>query len=526
MKRREFLIKTAAASTIPLVLGGYQISNSSPIFNKLAENAQNDDNILIVVQLNGGNDGLNTVIPLDQYDKLIKLRKTVLLPEYATLSVTDEIGFNPAMRGMHNLHKEGKLLTIQNVGYPEPNYSHFRSTDIWTSGSASDKIVNSGWLGRYLDNKYPGYPNNYPTEEVPDPLSITIGGTISMTCQGPIYSMGLVLQNTTDFYDIRTDGEDTAPKTNAGLQLDYIRTIADKTKVYTTTIKTASDKGKNLSTKYPATNVNKLADQLKIVAQLINGGLKTKVYVVTLGGFDTHSLQVNEAGSTNGVHSILLGYVSQAIEAFQDDLKLMGKEDKVVGMTFSEFGRRITENDSLGTDHGAAAPLFFFGTKINAGILGTNPVISDDTTVEDNLPYQFDFRDVYNNILVDWFNVDIPTAESLMNKEFKQLPIFKTLTSVNDRNSNELADKDIVLGYNYPNPFITSTDLKYRVKSGLVEIDLYDINGVIVKSLLSKYQDKGEYNLTIYSDNLSNGTYYIRLKNNNVSTTQSIVLMK
>lgn len=523
MKRREFLKKSAIASTVPLVLNGFQIAKSSPIFDKIAESSNVDDNILVVIQLNGGNDGLNTVIPLDSYEKYIKHRPTVGVKYNEILKLNETVGFHPSLTHLRNMHNEGKVLTIQNVGYPEPNLSHFRSTDIWTSGSSSQEVITSGWLGRYLDNKFPGYPNNYPTEEVPDPLSITIGGTISMTCQGPIYGMGLVLQNTTNFYEIRTIGEDTSPRTNAGYQLDYIRSVAEKTQVYNATIKNAAEKGKNLSQKYPEANQNRLADQLKIVAQLINGGLKTKVYVVTLGGFDTHALQVNSEGEILGSHSILLNWLSEGIDAFQDDLKLMGKEDKVVGMTFSEFGRRIMENDSLGTDHGAAAPQFFFGTQINAGILGNNPNIPDTITVNDNLDMQFDFRDIYNNVLVDWFKVDVKTAEELMYKEFVQLPIFKNVTSVRGNFGN---DNYINLGYNYPNPAITSTDFIYKVRDGLVIINIYDVNGNLIKKIIKERKSMGEYKHTLYVNDLPNGMYYIRLENDNNSRTQIMNVMK
>jgi len=523
MKRREFLNKTALASTIPLVLGGFNISKSSPIFEYLANASQDEDKILVIIQLNGGNDGLNTVIPLEYYSQLFKARQNIIVPENSVLKYNEKVGLHPSLKEIDNLSKEGKLLTIQNVGYPEPNFSHFRSTDVWTSGSASDKYVQSGWIGRLLDKKYPEYPKNYPNNNMPDPLSITIGGTLSMTCQGPIYNMGLVVKNTTNFYEMRTNGEDIAPNTNAGQQLEFLRTIASKTKVYTQTIKTASEKGKNLSTLYPAANSNKLADQLKIIAQLINGGLKTRVYVASINGFDTHAGQVEEKGNTDGVHSYLLKSISVAVNAFQDDLKLMKKEDKVVGMTFSEFGRRIIANDSFGTDHGAAAPLFFFGTEIQSGFLGDNPIIPENAVVDTNVPMQFDFRDIYMNILVDWFNLSIAEAESLMFKEFRYLPIFKQAnTSIN----NQCSNSDISIGYNFPNPFDYSTSFKYKVNEGRVKLSLYDYRGYELYLILDDYKTKGEYEQTIYSNNLNSGVYYLKLENNHQSKMNLITVMK
>ncbi|MGB0840608.1 MAG: DUF1501 domain-containing protein, partial [Chitinophagales bacterium] len=194
-------------------------------------------------------------------------------------------------------------------------------------------------------------------------------------------------------------------------ELDYIRQSMLQTNQYTTVIQDAYGMGGNLSALYPEAGENPLATQLQTIARLINGGLQTKIYIANIGGFDTHANQVVAGDTAIGPHADLLAQINEAIVAFQDDLSLMGREDEVIGMTFSEFGRRIASNDSWGTDHGAAAPLVVFGTKVNAEIFGANPEIPSEVEVQANVPMQFDFRSVYGSILMDWFGV----AESVIH---------------------------------------------------------------------------------------------------------------
>ncbi|MDH3710905.1 MAG: DUF1501 domain-containing protein, partial [Cyclobacteriaceae bacterium] len=360
MKRRTFF-KRSMPLTLPLWVGGFPINVSGhSLFDSLAATAGETDRVLVLIQLNGGNDGLNTVIPLDQYQNLSKVRTNVLIPKNQVLSLDGKLGLHPSMTGMLELSNQDKLCIVQSVGYPNPNLSHFRSTDIWTSASSAEEIVNSGWLGRYLEQKFEGFPEGYPNEEMPDPLSLTIGPIVSTTCQGPVNNMGMAITSTEAFSQLLTGGVDEAPDTPAGHELIYIRQIIQQTQVYLETIQNAASKANNLSPLYPEPGVNGLSDQLKIVAQLIAGGLKTKVYVVNIGGFDTHANQVVQGNPLQGAHANLLNRLSEAVFAFQDDLDKLGVEERVLGMTFSEFGRRIGSNSSFGTDHGAAAPQFLF----------------------------------------------------------------------------------------------------------------------------------------------------------------------
>ena len=432
MKRRDFLLSTLpAAAILPEVINGYSVkafNSNSPLVQALLRGTTLTDHVLVIVQLSGGNDGLNMVIPVADYSKYFNARSNVAIPENSVLPIAGVTGtgIHPAMTGLQTLFTEGKAKVIQAVGYPQPNFSHFRATDIWMSGSNSNQEVYSGWAGRYLNNEYPNFPTGYPSTDMPDPLAIQIGSTTSLTLQGPTVNMGMSITNPTNFYNLISGTTDPVPDTPAGKELKFIRQVNQQTQKYSTVIRTAANAVTQQST-YPANN--SLADQLKIVARLVKGGLKTRVYMVSFGGFDTHSVQVNAADTTTGTHATLLGRVSAAIKAFQDDLKFLGVEERVVGMTFSEFGRRIKSNSSTGTDHGAAAPMFLFGSPVEAGMLGVNPTIPANATVNDNIPMQYDFRSIYATLLEKWFCLEKTVVDSLfppdINNQLQSLPLIK-----------------------------------------------------------------------------------------------------
>lgn len=322
MKRRDFIKNTVpAAALLPAVVDGYSVNAfnaESPLMRALMIPPIETDHVLVIIQLNGGNDGLNMVIPISTYNNYYNARTNVAVEQNKILGLAGyaNTGLHPSMTGLQALYNEGKLNIVQSVGYPSPNFSHFRATDIWMSGSSSTQVINSGWAGRYLNTEYPNFPTGYPNTTMPDPLAIQIGSLTSLTMQGPSVSMGMSITNPTSFYNLLNNIADPAPNNPMGYELSYIRTVAKQTNLYATRIKDAA----NLVTQqsvYPTNN--SLADQLKIVARLVKGGLKTRIYMVSYGGFDTHSLQVNTADTSTGTHANLLGNVSNAIKAFVDD---------------------------------------------------------------------------------------------------------------------------------------------------------------------------------------------------------------
>lgn len=525
MKRRDFLKYTVPPAAATAMLGNVPVRTmgmESPLIRALMESPNDTDHVLVLVQMNGGNDGLNMVIPVDNYASYQAARSNVAIPQNRILSLTgnSKSGLHPAMTGIRTLFNEGKAAVVQAVGYPNPDFSHFRATDIWMSASDSNQYVNSGWAGRYLDDQYPGFPNGYPNSSMTDPLGIQIGSVTSLTFQGPQVSMGMSISDPVNFYNLINGIQDPAPGSPAGFELTYIRTVARQTQQYADVIKTAAQRVTSQST-YPSNNP--LADQLKIVARLVKGGLKTRVYMVSIGGFDTHSTQVNQTDTTTGAHASLLQRVSDAVKAFMDDLKFLGVQKRVYGMTFSEFGRRIKSNSSLGTDHGAAAPVILFGEYVAGGILGNNPAIPANANVNDNVPMQYDFRSVYASILSNWFCVDNTTLQTVMLKNFQSLPIVKT----NSCNSTvpDLSDKLLIR--NYPNPFTGSTTITFKTDGGHTSIMIIDTLGRMIATVVDQeYTGPGQYSVTFNAEKLAAGVYYARLQNGPVQQVRSMLKVK
>jgi uncharacterized protein (DUF1501 family) len=333
MKRRNFIKTSALVATTPLLFKGIPVIASSELdsltLEKMALSAINCGKILVIIQQNGGNDGLNTVFPLDQWSNLFNARSNILMNQSSVLSLNNNsfTGLHPAMTEMKDLYNNGKMMIVQGVSYPNPNYSHFRATDIWFTASGSNQNIDSGWLGRALDLKYPNYPTAYPSTDMPDPLAIQIGSTLPFSLQGPNMNMGYSAPDPNALLNVINGITDPAPNSDYGHELTFLRLMKDQSNVYRNVIQTAYNLPLNSGVTYPSSN--KLADQLKIVAKLINGGLQTPVYIVNHPNtHDTHENQVDSTDKTQGSQAINLTLLSQAIGAFQQELAYMGKEDK------------------------------------------------------------------------------------------------------------------------------------------------------------------------------------------------------
>ncbi|MBL7999418.1 MAG: DUF1501 domain-containing protein [Candidatus Kapabacteria bacterium] len=525
MKRRNFLSILGTGAALPVMMNGLCVrafASDTPFLSLLA-NVACEDRILVLVQLAGGNDGLNTVIPLDQYSVYKAVRPNIAVAETAALKLTNATGLHPNMTGMQQLFTQGKLRVVQSVGYPTPDFSHFRSTDIWLTASDYDKIIDTGWLGRWLDTQYPGFPAGYPNAAMPDPVAIQIGNTVSTALEAKQANMGMAFTDPKTYFNINNYGAGTQQNTRFLQELDYIRQTGLQIQNFATPVKNAAAKATNKSSLYPAANQNPLADQLKIVAQLIAGGLRTRIYIVTHSGYDTHSSQNNAGSGTPFSHPQLLQQLSQAISAFQDDLRLLGIEDKVTGMTFSEFGRRIKQNGSNGTDHGAAAPMFIFGSNVQSGILGANPSIPAAVTLEDNIPMQFDFRSVYASLFRDWFCVNESDVKSLLFADFPYLPIMKTSkpTDVNEQGESVNQAKLSVS----PNPAMNEIRVRYISEGNPVRISLFDYTGREIEVVDSMTPQHGEHELSIDVSQHCSGNYYCRVSSSKSHSVIPFVIM-
>ena len=521
MKRRDFIKNTAIGTILPTVIGGFSVkafAASSPLMQLLGQAALTD-HVLVIVQLSGGNDGLNTVIPIDIYTDYYNARTNIAIPQNKILPLTATTGLHPAMTGMKALFDDGKLGVVQAVGYPNPSFSHFRATDIWMTASDSNQVLTSGWGGRYLNYQFPNFPVGYPNSQMTDPLGIQIGSTTSLVFQGPAVSTGMSISNPTSFYNLLNGVEDPAPNTQAGNELSYVRLIAKQTSQYATVVKNAAA---NVTQQAVYPTNNSLADQLKIVARLVKGGLKTKLYMVNYGSFDTHVAQTNTSDTTTGTHANLLKNVSDAIKAFQDDLKFLGVEERVVGMTFSEFGRRIKSNSSVGTDHGAAAPLFLFGTNVIPAVLGNNPTLPTSATVNDNIPMQYDFRSVYASLLENWLCVKNADLQQILLQNFQSLNIVNgSGCKIINPSTSGNSYLDI-----WGNPFTSTTRLVYKTDGGHVLIQIFDTMGRLIKIPVDADLAAGTYSVVFEGSALHTGIYYARLQNGATQQVKAMIKVK
>ncbi|MCP9753859.1 DUF1501 domain-containing protein [Lacihabitans sp. CCS-44] len=505
MKRRNFIKNTVLGALTPTFLNNQSLWAMGNIDQKLLEN----ENVLVVIQLNGGNDGLNTVIPINQYSNYNKARTNIALAEDKVIKIpqSDLIGLHPSLKNLATLMKDGKGNIVQDVGYPNPNFSHFRATDIWHTASNATEVLESGWAGRFLALDHPNYPEGYPSTKYPDPLSIQIGSVVSTALQGPLYSMGMSISDTTNFYNLIENADQPVPNTLAGKELDYLRQVSKQTNKYSESIKAAALKVSQQK-EYP--NLS-LASQLKIVARLIAGGLKTKIYYVRLGGFDTHSSQTTATDTSTGTHATLMANLGDSIKAFQDDLKFLGVADKVMGMTYSEFGRRIKSNASLGTDHGAAAPMFFFGEKVNPTYFGKPTTISATVANNDNIPMQHDFRAVYASIMKYWFCSDSVEMKSVLFQDFNTIPIASaSICGYVTANEPALSNTRIKA---FPNPFQETLNLNFVSQGGQSSIQILNMNGQEVAPEINEEFEAGNHQISLNLSHLQSGIYLARYRN-------------
>jgi len=448
---------------------------------------------------------LNTIIPLDQYDKLANARPHVLIPDGEIIGVTDTIGFHPAMTGIKSLYDDARLTVVQGVGYPNQNRSHFRSTDIWNTASESDEVLTTGWLGRDFQREYTTFPDGYPNEECTDPFAVTMGNAASATCQGTSANFSIAVTDPTNISSLPEGALSTPPATPYGEELSFLRTMIAQSNAYGETVTQAANLGTNVAT-YPDTG---LAQQLKNVALLLSGGSKTRVFVCTLGGFDTHADQVQATDTTTGNHANLLQTLSDAVAAFQADLTALNLEERVVGMTYSEFGRRIISNAANGTDHGSAAPLMVFGSCINAGFIGDNAEIPDAPDVQDGVAMQYDFRDIFGSVLEDWFEVGESDIQEMLKADYQHIPVLNVCdTSVPVR---DIIETDIET-WAAPNPFETITQIYFTCQNERVRLSVFDLKGQEIKVLIDKKMPSGAHHVSFNGQGLPAGNYFYRLQ--------------
>jgi len=437
--RRQFLRTTMLGSALSWTVPAFLADTFSALHANAADSATQivtgkDATILVVLQMAGGNDGINTVVPYAS-DDYHKARPRLGLNGDQILKITGDVGFNAALAGFKDLYDAGQLSVIQGVGYPNPNRSHFRSTEIWQTASESDRIEKYGWLGRYFDNACAGA----------DPaVGVTIGNQLpeAFFAKQP---KGIVFNNPQNYRFVsgehaKMGGPDmteesykklnelemsgNAPEENSGGSIaslpagmpmqggravDFITRTALDAQVSSDEVRAIAARVKNQA-EFPA---SQLGNSLALVSKLIGGGLPTRVYYVSQGGYDTHTNQL-------GTQQRLLKDLGDSLKSFVADQKAQGNMQRVLVMTFSEFGRRVAENANGGTDHGAAAPMFVVGNTVKAGLLGRYPSLAPADLYQGDIRYNVDFRSVYAGVLEDWLKT--PSAP-ILGRQFETLKV-------------------------------------------------------------------------------------------------------
>jgi len=382
--RRLFLKSAAAAAALPA------------FFSRAAFAAPAGDRILVLVQLDGGNDGLNCVVPYGD-DAYYRARPGIGIGKAQVQKINDYLGLHPNLNGLKQAFDDGALAIVQGIGYENPNRSHFASNDIWHTGSKNPERW-SGWMGRALDRVATG---DLPGLQLdPGPLSLAMVGE------------KVVVPSIADAGRFKVKGNHRgllaalAERERDGATLEYIRRSAEQS--YKTAARVEQALARNNGRDaYPQTDLGR---RLWQIARMVEAGMPSRVYAVRLAGFDSHARQ-------RAAHDVLMKILGDALGAFRTDLKQHNLDDRVLTMTYSEFGRRVDENRSLGTDHGAAAPLFVMGGKVKAGLHGAHPSLTD--LGDGDLKFHTDFRQVYATVLDRWIGVK---SEAVLSKRYAPVP--------------------------------------------------------------------------------------------------------
>ena len=554
--------------SIPFTIAGVPFNlMADNAFTKMAKASLSNDRVLIILQMHGGNDGLNAVIPVTDYELYYSKRANIAIPaknsvrKYipldGTLAPDTQVGLHPDMQAMKAMYDQGRVTIVQGVSYKNNNGSHFRGRDIQFMGGASDEYLQSGWVGRYLEQEIAPqkYPEDFPNAEMKDPLALEMGSDVSLIFhqEGNIptsisidnpQAFADLVEGLEGFFDEAVDPRGIPPQflQNSPYynELDWILSLEDKSKDYAQRLAEVYQAGSKITgfTGYPTTYPfnapkgslkNPLAWQLNIIARLLSGGCKTKVFLVKIGGFDTHADQVEKYDPTMGSHAALMYHISSAMAAFQEDLRIRGLEDRVMTITTSEFGRRIYSNGSYGTDHGTGGPLFIFGKGVKPGVVGKVPDLT-----KGNVEMQFDHRLIYGNIVKDWLMVNdtrlneifpgiTSSAGTSDGVKFQELPLVNgVIAGTDDFIGDRFSLEDC-----HPNPAKEKTSVRFRINSANhVSIDLYNNQGKKVSEWVNGTLAPGEHKVDADLTGLPAGSYIYQLKSGFFKESKKLVIVK
>ncbi|MEO1011195.1 MAG: DUF1501 domain-containing protein [Bacteroidota bacterium] len=542
--RRSFLQALGIAGSGSMMLGSNMLTASAPSPLTAAIAAAETDNILILIRLSGGNDGLSTVIPIDQYDSYANARPNIYIPESKVLKLTDEYGIPSYMKTLEPMWGEGQFKAVHGVGYQNQSLSHFTGSDIYANTDLTTtgfSGLDTGWMGRHFETLYPDYLINPPAS----PAAIQIGQFGNLVFQGEETNYAFVTSNIDQLEEIAESGvvygldDSLFGDCMYGDQLKFLRGVANTTYEYAGLIHAAYERGSNM-TQCVEYQDNSFARQLSVLAKLIKGNLGTKVYMISMGGFDTH-------GNQPLAHARLMTNLSVAIQSFYEDLACTQQDDKVLSMTFSEFGRRIFENGSNGTDHGKAAPTLFFGSGLNgSAFVGEHPTL-DNPDGRGNLEYTMDFRDLYATVLAEWLCVDIPLVEQhLLDHPYAPVNLGFNCSGVefpdivyNDGEPTIPEPGESIIPDSDPKPLDTFVHKPYYPTESAphiyletpvmahVDIELFNILGQKVGTLYNEMMPEGSMEINIREripEHLATGKYIYRIQVQDQKMSKSVMV--
>ncbi len=514
--RRSFLQALGLVGGGSMMLAGTPISASRPSPLAVAlSNAENEDRVLVLIRLKGGNDGLNTIVPIYDYDTYASQRPSIKFEQNELYNLSSDFGIPQHMSPLQSMWGDGKFKIVHGVGYGDQNLSHFRSADIWASAEDKD-FDDTGVLGRYFENLYPDFITNLP--EIPP--AIQIGSIGNLLFDGDETNYAFSVSNPDQLEQIAENGAlhdvINIPECAYGEQLRFMRTAANTTFTYAEVINSAY---KNSSNDIDYGDGD-LASQLAIIARMIKGNLGTKIYLVTIDGFDTHANQKED-------HQNLMTDVANSISTFYEDLTSTGIENNVLSMTFSEFGRRIFENGSQGTDHGAAAPALLFGPALDGnGFIGDHPDLSDPEG-PGNLKAGIDFRQLYATVLKEWLCLDANLVDStLLKSAYESLPLgFNCNTNTLSVPESQVLSDPFLHVATYQN---NRTYLELNIVSTQhMDIKLYDIIGREISTLKNQIFTPGTYKIDVkerVGKRLPSGQYVYRIVTGKNNYSKSIII--
>ena len=548
MKRREFVKLSSTASALGLL--PFEVSAALKLANSTI-NCDVSSRKLVLIELRGGNDGLNTLIPYNNYGYYRStLRKDVYIPDNnfsnqavdTSLLPDQQLMFHPALldgqynSGFKGLYQSGMLRILQSVGYPSANKSHFASIDLWSTGNDGNSWNNgkdSGWMGRFMEEAYSNLlPSNFP-------LGIQLGSSNTWLGFHAEHQHGLAMniegQDSENFYTVLNGLSGQAPSnipnnSHYGAELQYIVDTDASANIYSQSIQNAFNApGSNNLVTYPDTD---LANQLKTVARLMRGGIETKVFMVTIGGFDTHNAQIQGSGDINGRHAELLNEVSTAVDAFVEDVNSDSIGDDIIGLTFSEFGRKAMQNGNLGTDHGEIAPMFVFGKPVQGGVSGTNVDLTEATSNNNwqIKTVQHDYRQVFATLMQDFLGaenavVDNAFFDQTNNESFSGKKIQDIIKPSHYVDSTCYAlsnntNKSETFWAAYPNPVYDKLFINPITNNSQVKYDICNTNGKLIKS--GKLDMQLGYS-AIDMASLPHGLYVVTLQADGMQETKKII---